>query len=312
MHRGVRPFPSFSRIYSAPSSSNADCMQSIRLYLTDEANQTFTHLLKAEISSYTSSSNAYPPSPPSSPNLSFLQSSIANVASSAGPSTPGRSRNPTSSSSGVHPSSPSTSTGSPFPTPTTPTRKRLFNYTSPAYTSPQRSPQRYAAGLDDPTHDAYSVSPVTYESQRLLLSPRKATRTIAKGPFKVLDAPDLADDYYLNLVDWSSTNVLGVGLASCVYLWSANTSRVTKLCDLTEGATTPAGAGNLGLPDAVTSLNWTGKVSSIPSLSPFPTLAHHLLLLLVLPFLREIRSPLAPTKEKSRSGMPNAARRSEP
>jgi hypothetical protein len=177
MHRGVRPFPSFSRIYSAPSSSNADCMQSIRLYLTDEANQTFTHLLKAEISSYTSSSNAYHPSPPSSPNLSFLQSSIANV-SSAGPSTPGRSRNPTSSSSGVHPSSPSTSTGSPFPTPTTPTRKRLFNYTSPAYTSPQRSPQRYAAGLDDPTHDAYSVSPVTYESQRLLLSPRKATRRL--------------------------------------------------------------------------------------------------------------------------------------
>ena len=40
------------------------------------------------------------------------------------------------------------------------------------------------------------------------------------------------DDFYLNLVDWSSLNVLAVGLGSCVYLWSACTSKVTKLCDL--------------------------------------------------------------------------------
>ena len=38
--------------------------------------------------------------------------------------------------------------------------------------------------------------------------------------------PDLQDDFYLNLVDWSSTNVLSVGLGSCVYLWSAHTSQV--------------------------------------------------------------------------------------
>jgi WD40 repeat protein len=45
-------------------------------------------------------------------------------------------------------------------------------------------------------------------------------------PFKVLDAPALQDDFYLNLVDWSSLNVLAVGLGSCVYLWSACTSKV--------------------------------------------------------------------------------------
>jgi len=33
-------------------------------------------------------------------------------------------------------------------------------------------------------------------------------RKIPKVPFKVLDAPELQDDFYLNLVDWSSTNVL--------------------------------------------------------------------------------------------------------
>ena len=34
------------------------------------------------------------------------------------------------------------------------------------------------------------------------------------------------DDFYLNLVDWSSQNILSVGLGSCVYLWSAYTSQV--------------------------------------------------------------------------------------
>ena len=45
---------------------------------------------------------------------------------------------------------------------------------------------------------------------------------------QVLDAPALQDDFYLNLVDWSTQNVLAVGLGSCVYLWSACTSRVIK------------------------------------------------------------------------------------
>ena len=44
---------------------------------------------------------------------------------------------------------------------------------------------------------------------------------------QVLDAPALQDDFYLNLVDWSSQNVLAVGLGSCVYLWSACTSKVS-------------------------------------------------------------------------------------
>lgn len=68
----------------------------------------------------------------------------------------------------------------------------------------------------------------------MLRSPRKPTRKISKIPFKVLDAPELQDDFYLNLVDWSSLNVLSVGLGTCVYLWSACTSQV--------GAAGPVGA----------------------------------------------------------------------
>ena len=60
----------------------------------------------------------------------------------------------------------------------------------------------------------------------------------------MLDAPALQDDFYLNVVDWSSQNVLAVGLGMCVYLWSACTSKVTKLCDL-------------GPDDGVTSVSWS-------------------------------------------------------
>ena len=44
---------------------------------------------------------------------------------------------------------------------------------------------------------------------------------------QVLDAPSLQDDFYLNVVDWSSQNVLAVGLGTCVYLWSASNSKVS-------------------------------------------------------------------------------------
>lgn len=99
--------------------------------------------------------------------------------------------------------------------------KNLFKYTTP-------TKDRSLLDQSSP----YSLSPLSAKSQKLLRSPRKATRKISRIPFKVLDAPELQDDFYLNLVDWSSQNVLSVGLGSCVYLWSACTSQVTRLCDL--------------------------------------------------------------------------------
>ncbi|KAK3592146.1 hypothetical protein CHS0354_019436 [Potamilus streckersoni] len=101
--------------------------------------------------------------------------------------------------------------------------------------------------LDMSDTSPYSLSPVGSKSQKLLRSPRKAIRKISKIPFKVLDAPELQDDFYLNLVDWSSQNVLSVGLGTCVYLWSACTSQVTRLCDL---------SGDI---DTVTSVSWSER-----------------------------------------------------
>ncbi|XP_019422632.1 PREDICTED: protein FIZZY-RELATED 1-like [Lupinus angustifolius] len=74
----------------------------------------------------------------------------------------------------------------------------------------------------------------------------KPHRKVPKSPFKVLDAPALQDDFYLNLVDWSSHNVLAVGLGSCVYLWNASSSKVTRLCDL-------------GIDDYVCSVEWAHR-----------------------------------------------------
>lgn len=68
-------------------------------------------------------------------------------------------------------------------------------------------------------------------------------RKINKVPCKVLDAPALQDDFYLNLIDWSATNQLAVGLGNCIYLWNAETSKVTKLCELQN--------------DTVTSVSWS-------------------------------------------------------
>ncbi|KAJ7964533.1 FIZZY-related 2 [Quillaja saponaria] len=81
-------------------------------------------------------------------------------------------------------------------------------------------------------------------------TPPKPPRNVPKTPHKVLDAPSLQDDFYLNLVDWSSQNVLAVGLGTCVYLWSASNSKVTKLCDL-------------GPHDGVCSIQWTREGSYI-------------------------------------------------
>lgn len=44
-----------------------------------------------------------------------------------------------------------------------------------------------------------------------------------------MDAPDVVDDFYLNLLDWSSSNVIAVALGNNVYLWDASDGSTTEL-----------------------------------------------------------------------------------
>ncbi|KAB2054135.1 hypothetical protein ERO13_A12G223800v2 [Gossypium hirsutum] len=94
----------------------------------------------------------------------------------------------------------------------------------------------------------HSLSPFGLDESvpGIIHSPVKAPRKVPRSPYKVLDAPALQDDFYLNLVDWSSNNVLAVGLGNCVYLWNACSSKVTKLCDL-------------GIDDSVCSVGWAQR-----------------------------------------------------
>ncbi|CDR40061.1 CYFA0S04e02784g1_1 [Cyberlindnera fabianii] len=117
----------------------------------------------------------------------------------------------------------------------------LFSYQSPNKSRPT------STSIEN---DLYSLSPVRVDSQKLLLSPSKKPRAISKVPYRVLDAPELVDDFYLNLLDWGSQDVLGVGLGSSVYLWNAASGSVDKLCDL-------------GSQDKVTSLSWIGTGTHI-------------------------------------------------
>ncbi|TVU30193.1 hypothetical protein EJB05_21803, partial [Eragrostis curvula] len=71
-------------------------------------------------------------------------------------------------------------------------------------------------------------------------------RKIPRSPYKTLDAPDLRDDFYLNLLDWSSRDLLAIGLGNRTYLWNSRSDRVTMLCDL-------------GDDDSVCSVRWAQR-----------------------------------------------------
>ncbi|KAJ9502477.1 WD repeat-containing protein slp1 [Exophiala xenobiotica] len=56
-------------------------------------------------------------------------------------------------------------------------------------------------------------------------------RRIQSAPERVLDAPGLVDDYYLNLLDWSAGNQVAIGLERNVYVWSAESGTVSCLLE---------------------------------------------------------------------------------
>lgn len=73
---------------------------------------------------------------------------------------------------------------------------------------------------------------------------KSTTRYISSNPERILDAPDMIDDYYLNLLDWSQNNIVAVGLGKSVYLWDASTGTIDMLCELSS------------IDDSITSVQW--------------------------------------------------------
>ena len=68
------------------------------------------------------------------------------------------------------------------------------------------------------------LKPVTTQSAQF-------RRRVQSAPERVLDAPGLVDDYYLNLLDWSTGNQVAIGLERNVYVWSADSGTVSCLLE---------------------------------------------------------------------------------
>ena len=49
-----------------------------------------------------------------------------------------------------------------------------------------------------------------------------------------LDAPDILDDFCLNLLDWGCSNVLSIALENDVYLWNASNKSTAELVNVDE------------------------------------------------------------------------------
>lgn len=89
---------------------------------------------------------------------------------------------------------------------------------------------------------------VLYSSQTTKKEVTKSSRHISSAPVRILDAPDMLDDYCklitiylsnlptisidLNLLAWSSNNVLAVALSQCVYLWNAASGDIKELMNV--------------------------------------------------------------------------------
>jgi len=77
-------------------------------------------------------------------------------------------------------------------------------------------------------------------------STKLVNRQIPSAPSRILDAPDLLDDYYVNLLSWNDSNVIAVALSQTVYLWDATSGDIQELCTLESG----------GADDHISSVSW--------------------------------------------------------
>eukprot|EP00826_Nyctotherus_ovalis_P016269 TRINITY_DN1469_c0_g6_i2.p1 TRINITY_DN1469_c0_g6~~TRINITY_DN1469_c0_g6_i2.p1 ORF type:complete len:446 (-),score=115.43 TRINITY_DN1469_c0_g6_i2:77-1414(-) len=87
----------------------------------------------------------------------------------------------------------------------------------------EKSKGRITIGLCDELKEAYT------KAQHIMEQKKKTKRRIPRKAERILDAPELLDDYYLSLVDWSAKDKVAVCLSHSLYLWDAKTGSSDQL-----------------------------------------------------------------------------------
>jgi len=91
-----------------------------------------------------------------------------------------------------------------------------------------------------------SLYTVTKEAKKI------THRIIPSAPERILDAPEFRDDYYLNLIDWSSSNYLAVALNREMYLWNASGGEISQLMSMDDDESEQSSPSS----DYITSTAW--------------------------------------------------------
>merc|ERR1712166_47535 len=101
-------------------------------------------------------------------------------------------------------------------------KSRVLNFSSGPVSSSQLQENEMASG---------SIWALARRDRDPLLSTtkQKPVRYIAQAPERILDAPELLDNFYLNLLDWSQRNIVAIALGQTVYMWNASTGAITQL-----------------------------------------------------------------------------------
>ena len=77
---------------------------------------------------------------------------------------------------------------------------------------------------------ALKKNPLNVEKFRInSLAMRHTDKVKRISPEKILDAPGMVDDFYLNLLDWSSHNVVAIALEHTAYLMDYSTKRISYI-----------------------------------------------------------------------------------
>lgn len=108
--------------------------------------------------------------------------------------------------------------------PASPGKKRLFHYKSEL----EDVPPWFGEFAD-------SRCPVPLRIAEHAQHVKTPPRNINKTPLRVMDAPQMLDDFYLNLIDWSNGDDLAVALGNSAYAWNATSNRVHRVCELSSG-----------------------------------------------------------------------------